>query len=689
MDPKPVALRLRLPYQDEREFIERYALHIARGGIFVATRSPKPEGTPVSFEFRLADDSCPLAGEGVVIKSQGVEAGTRAGMTIRFTSLSDQGKAVVEKALAFKGERAPAPASEIAPWLQSPSAVPLEIAEARKRRRETLLAGPRVLTAEETAPVIGIDFGTTQSRAAILADGRIQLFVLDGKQSALPSVVAVDPKGRFLVGNRAKAHALLDPRHSVFALKRLLCRPFVSGEVDGLGRFLPLGLLEDGHGEASAELRGTRFAMADLAGHLLSEIRDRASEHLRKRVRRVVVAVPASFTNVQREAVRDAAEAADLVVERLINDTTSVALAYGYGKGIPRRRVLVCDFGGGKLSVSVVQMTGDDLEIIATGGDTRLGGVDFDLKLAGELLRRFGEATGISIEDPVALQRVRDAAESLKILLSDKTEAVARVPAAASHNGAPIDLDLPMTRLQFESLSSDLLDRAVKACAAVLETPALGAASLDEVLLVGGQSRIPAVRARFESAFGRPVRADFDSGGAVASGAAILAQAYEDPEGWLPARRVSEVLGSWIGVAARDGRFVRVLDCNTPVPCQKSCVIPSSQRAPIRLAVFQGAGPSTAGTDFQGSVQLSPAAGAESSLVFSLSVDGLLTISARRTDGELAPLSLERLDSRPEALTELLTQSPFPASTEGQGVLAGLKRLFRGAVPSPSGRGMG
>ncbi len=678
MDSKPVALRLTLPYKGEREFIERYAPHIARGGVFVATRNPKPEGTLVSFEFRLADNSCPLSGEGVVIKAQGADAGARAGMTIRFTRLSEQGKAVVERALALKGE---GPGAEVeaatsaaaAPWLQSPSPVPLDVAEARRRRREDLLAGPQAKAASQPAPVIGIDFGTCHCRASVFSGGRSQPLVLEGKSTAMPSVVAFDAKGRVLVGNRARAHALLDPRHGVYASKRLLAQPAASEGVNRLRPFLPFEIGSDARGDVALQVRERIVPMTEIVGHLFAEVRDRTSEQLDKPVARAVIAVPATFGHARRAAIRDAASRAGLAVERLIDDSTAVALAYSHGRGLPRRRALVFDLGGGTFTVSVIQMTGDDVEVIATAGDDELGGLDFDLRIAEELRRRFAEATGIAVDDPLAVQRLREAAEAAKILLSEKTETPARVPSAASRDGSPIDLDLLVSRARVEAACGDLVERAISLGRQLLGERGLSPSSIDEILVVGGQSRSPGVRGAIEQAFGRPLRTDIDGATAVAGGAAIAAYAFDDVEPRAQALHLVDVLGAPVGVASRDGRLHRVLDRNTRLPCHKSLSLPPSA-AGARLAVFQGS--STATHAFQGSVALAAHGSEGSAVMFSVSVDGLVTVSVGRGDGSLAPLDLDRSGASPEALEALFRSSPLPGADEGQSVFAKLRGLF-------------
>jgi molecular chaperone DnaK len=682
----PVPLRVRLPYASEDEFIEKYGTNVARGGVFVATRSIKPEGTLLQFEFVLADGARLLRGEGVVVKAQVDEGGSRAGMTVRFTRLDARSKALVDRVVAFRsGEPAPeAPAPEavtVAPDLVADAPSPAPSAAPAPSRRVSLPAAAPVPAAVDEV-VLGIDLGTTNSRAAIMVDGKPRLVPLtpDGRTFSMPSVVARDEKDRFLVGVRARAQVLVDPANTVFGGKRLMGRRARSRQIRELTRRFPYAIVPDPEGDAGVELRGQVYSLPELAATLLGALKDAAQEHLGRPVRRAVLCVPAYFNDHQRSALLRAGTLAGLDVLRVFNEPSAVALAYGHGRGLARKRVLVYDLGGGTFDASVVEITGDDLEVVATGGDNFLGGLDFDDRVGDELLRVMAESQDTPPDgSPHSVQRIRDAAEQAKIALSEAQVTAVNVPFAATRpDGSPVDLRCDLSRDTLERLTADLVERTVACTEAVLTAASLTPQSLDEVLLVGGQSLAPLVRRRMEQALGRPGRADVDPHGAVALGAAILGDALVRAEKGQRGVTVAEQLSVPLGIALRGGGMRRVLDRRTRLPAEKTLALPVQAGVPLGLAVFQGESPQAEENEYLGALHLVPERSGEAKVLFRVATDGTVEVQAQVPGGRRA-VTLASEDVAEDVRAALYASAPLPGDPEPPapgGLLGGIRKLF-------------
>lgn len=702
----PVPLRIRLPYGSEDEFIERYGTNVARGGVFIATRSIKPEGTLLHFEFILSDGTRLLRGEGVVVKAQVDEGGTRAGMTLRFTKLDARSKALVDRVIAHRSGTEPveAPAQVNAVETQAqtpiPAAAPLRPTAPPQRisgstpvptasqsglhRRqpppEPDRPPPAVATTEEV--VLGVDLGTTNSRAAVFVDGAPKLLPMspDGRSFSLPSVVALDEKERFLVGPRAKAQILIDPVNTVFGAKRLMGRRARSRHVRDLGKRFPYKIVSDPEGDAGVELRGKVFSLPEIAARLLGALKDQAQTQIGRVIKRCVLCVPAYFNDHQRSALLQAGRLAGLEVMRIFNEPSAVALAYGYGRGLARKRVLVYDLGGGTFDASIVEITGDDLEVVATGGDNFLGGMDFDSRVADELGRTLEHDAHVPPDGSVhSLQRIRDAAEQAKITLSDVERTPVHVPFASTlPDGSPVDLRTELTRQTLEGLTIDLVDRTVETTHAVLQAANLTTQSIDEVLLVGGQSLAPLVHRKMEEALGRPTRSDVDPHGAVALGAAILGHALIRQEKGRSGVAVSEILSLPIGIGLRGGTMRKVLDRNTRLPAEKTLGLSVSAGVPLGVAIFQGDATVAEENEYLGCLQLAPDKSGEANLRFMLSPDGILQVYATGP-GARAEVAMATGDASDEVRQALWANAPLPGESESPkegGLLGGIKKLF-------------
>ncbi|MFL5318235.1 MAG: Hsp70 family protein, partial [Myxococcaceae bacterium] len=385
----------------------------------------------------------------------------------------------------------------------------------------------------------------------------------------------------------------------------------------------------------------------------------------------------------QRHSMLEAGKLAGLDVLRVFNEPSAVALAFGYGKGLARKRILVYDLGGGTFDASVVEVTGDDLEVISTGGDNFLGGIDFDLRLGEDIMQRVITEQQIQPDDSVlTAQRIRDAAEQAKILLSDRETTQTQIPQAGrDENGQTVDLKLSVDRARLESITKDLVDRTLEVTQAVLSAANIQPQGLDEVLLVGGQSRAPLVRRTMESAIGRPIRTDVDAEAAVALGAAILGHALLQAERGKRGVTLAEVLSAPIGYLVQGGGMRRVLERNTRLPAEKTITLPASSGQPVAISVFQGNATLAEDNEYLGVLQLIPDKNGELAVRFAVSPDGKLEVSAAMPGGRKAEATFSTVDASEEVKASLFAQAPLPGDpsaqgAQGQGLFGGLKKLF-------------
>ncbi len=672
-DVKKVPLRIRLPFATEAEFIERYGVNVARGGFFVASKATRAVGTLLSFEVVLADGARLMRGEGVVQRVTPEGTAERAGMMVRFTRVDARTKELVDRIQALReGEpavAAPPPAPPSAP--EPPAA-----------------ATPRVLKPAATAlaedVVLGIDFGTTTCRAAVVVEGAVQLVSVPSERGlSIPSVVAWDAaRATFLVGSAARRHAVDFPDQTAIGFKRLLGRRVRSRPVKELAQRFAVHVVPDPEGDAGIELGGRVFAVPELVALLLRELKAAAQDALGRELSRAVLCVPAWYSDYQRAALREAGRLAGLDVLRLLNEPTAVALAFGHGRGLARKRVLVYDLGGGTFDASVVEITGDDLEVVSTGGDAFLGGLDFDQRLALGLVGALPPGPQARVrESRIAQERIREASERAKISLSEGTSAPVHVPFATTDDaGQPMDLRSDVQRAFLDEHTRDLVERTLGVTRTVLEAARLSPQALDEVLVVGGQSRSPAVRAALEQLVGKPARTDVDAQGAVAMGAALLGQALVLEERGKRGGRLAEVLSAPIGYAVRGGGLRRVFERNTRLPAEKSVQVPLADGAATRLLIFQGAAPRAEDNEYLGSLSLGAERSGAAEVRFRVSVDGLLELVATGAGGRPLQARFSTLDTTEDEQIKAFAEAPLPSDEPGganeKGLLSGFKRWF-------------
>ncbi|AEI65349.1 DnaK family protein [Corallococcus macrosporus] len=517
--------------------------------------------------------------------------------------------------------------------------------------------------------VLGIDLGTSHARVAVVQDGTPTLIPLPGADTTdLPSLIAVNGTGDLVVGAAARTEGQRAPRRAISGLKRLLGLKARSPQLRWLAPLLPFPVTPDANGDSGVEVRGRVISPTLFTAMLLRELKHAASAHLGRKPTRAVICAPTHFTDRQCAALREAASLAGLDAQRILTAPAAAALAYAHGRGLARKRVLVVDLGGGGLQVCVVQVTGDDLEVITTGGDATLGGMDFDARIAEAIASDLSEQGVPKPDHPLDWSPLRTAAESAKVALSTQE----KVDVSLSSGTVP-----PLSRERVEALTADLAQRVTTVVRDVLESNALSPQGLDAVLLVGGQSATPMVRRRLEESLGVSVREDVDARGSVALGAALLGQGLLLAEAGKPAATVSEVLSSPLAVAERGGTLRRVLERNTRLPATKTLVLPSAP-GPLELALFQGTSTQASDAEYLGQLTLDVDRAGEVELHLALSADGALSLEATLpgVKRHVVTLVTEPLDDA--AFDALLARSPLVPEPEPRpgGLLSGLKKLF-------------
>ena len=586
--------------------------------------------------------------------------------------------------------RAPLARSDYPPPSSRPSPAPMP--------RPTLAPGapggaePTVV--EDVAPelqgtkqglIIGIDLGTTNSAAAVVKDGKP--FIIPSREgySTIPSVVAVNDKSRVIVGHAAKGQLLINPRNTVYGMKRLVGRQFKSPVVsDLIGRF-SYEIVAGTRGEAAVKLGDKIYSLQKISSLVLSELKELAERWLGAEVSRAVITVPAYYNDNQRQAVRAAGALAGLEVERILNEPTAAAISFAHGRKL-QERVMVYDLGGGTFDTSVLELHGSVYEVISTGGDTFLGGADFDKALTTELLERFKRKHGVEFSgDRVAYQRITEAAERAKIALSERLTTEVSVPFVQTVGAKAYDIAETVTRADLEKVSAALLDRTLRVCDDVLTNCGLKPADIAEVLLVGGQSRMPMVRAKVREFFGKEPSKAVHPDEAVAIGAALLADSVFSGE--IGGIVLVDVLPMSIGIGLPGGRFKKVVERNTPLPHRKTHSMWTAQAGQkmLEIPIFQGENDHAQDNEYLGTLVVADLPPAEKGnavfdLVFNITGESILTVSAEERGTARTVTATFSTQDTPETVRHQMGE-PEPAKADGEAPkrgLAGLmKRVFR------------
>ena len=437
------------------------------------------------------------------------------------------------------------------------------------------------------ARVIGIDLGTTNSCVAIMEGGEAQVVANAEGGRTTPSVVAFTESGERLVGQIAYRQAITNPDNTIFAVKRLMGRKYDDSEVQKAMKVLPYKIVRADNGDAWVEIRGKRYSPPEISAFILQKMRQTAEDYLGEKITDAVVTVPAYFNDSQRQATKDAGRVAGLNVLRIINEPTAASLSYGLDKK-KDEKIAVFDLGGGTFDISILEIGEGVFEVKSTNGDTFLGGEDFDQRIMSYLADEFRKDQGIDLRnDRMALQRLKEAAEKAKCELSTSTETTINLPFVTADQTGPKHLNMKLTRSKLEALCADLLDKLDGPCVTALKDAGLSASEIDEVVLVGGMTRMPAVQAHVKKLFGKEPHKGVNPDEVVAVGAAIQGGVLK---GEVKDVVLLDVTPLSLGIETLGGVFTKLIDKNTTIPTKKSQIFSTAadNQTAVTIRVFQG-----------------------------------------------------------------------------------------------------
>src|SRR3982075_1351263 len=513
--------------------------------------------------------------------------------------------------------------------------------------------------------VIGIDLGTTNSCVAVM-EGR-QAKVIENAEGArtTPSMVAFGKDGEILVGQAAKRQAVTNPENTIFAIKRLIGRRFDDPIVEKNKALVSYKIVRGDNGDAWVEASGKKYSPSQISAFILQKMKETAERHLGEKVEQAVITVPAYFNDAQRQATKDAGKIAGLEVMRIINEPTAAALAYGLDKK-KAGKIAVYDLGGGTFDISILDIGDGVFEVKSTNGDTFLGGEDFDKRIIDFLADEFKKQQGIDLRnDRLALQRLREAAEKAKIELSSTKETSINLPFITADQNGPKHLDIRLSRAKFETLVDDLVQRTIGPCMAALKDAGIDAKKIDEVVLVGGMTRMPKVQEIVKTFFGKDPHQGVNPDEVVAIGAAIQAGVLQ---GDVKDVLLLAVTPLSLGIETLGGVSTRLIDRNTTIPAKKSQVFSTAEdnQQAVTIRVFQGEREMASDNKLLGQFDLmgippAPRGTPQIDVTFDIDANGIVNVSAKdkgtgkeqriqiQASGGLSEADIERMVKDAEA----------------------------------------
>ncbi len=488
------------------------------------------------------------------------------------------------------------------------------------------------------AKIIGIDLGTTNSCVAIMDGDKVKVIENAEGDRTTPSIIAYTEDGETLVGQSAKRQAVTNPANTLYAIKRLIGRRFEDDVVQKDIKMVPYKIAKADNGDAWVEVKGQKMAPPQISAEVLKKMKKTAEDYLGEKVTEAVITVPAYFNDSQRQATKDAGKIAGLEVKRIINEPTAAALAYGMDKQSGDRTVAVYDLGGGTFDLSIIEIADVDgehqFEVLATNGDTFLGGEDFDLKVIEYLADQFKKDSGIDLRgDSLAMQRLKEAAEKAKIELSSSQQTDVNLPYITADASGPKHMNVKLTRAKLESLVEDLVQRSLEPCRIALEDAGMKASEIDEVILVGGQTRMPLVQEKVKEFFGKEARKDVNPDEAVAMGAAIQAAVLS---GDVKDVLLLDVTPLTLGIETMGGVATPLIEKNTTIPTKKSQTFSTADdsQTAVTIHVVQGERKQAAQNKSLGRFDLAdippaPRGVPQIEVTFDIDANGILNVSAK------------------------------------------------------------